>query len=150
LNVTATSPASALQRSGLTLALCFAAAIIEGIDLQSMGIAASGIAFRISSVEGSLGLGAHGQSARAVWRVPHWCAISPLRPGPYLLSDHHKGHRDGRIRGREQAGLGNGAVSCRTTVGCGSHSDAGVAKPPAIDRSSRDCGAVTDVSATVG
>ena len=44
MNVTATSPAPALQRSGLTLALCFAAAIIEGIDLQSMGIAASGIA----------------------------------------------------------------------------------------------------------
>jgi AAHS family 3-hydroxyphenylpropionic acid transporter len=31
------------QRSGLTLALCFCAAIIEGMDIQSMGIAAPGI-----------------------------------------------------------------------------------------------------------
>jgi AAHS family 3-hydroxyphenylpropionic acid transporter len=39
-----TAHASSLQRPGLTLALCFCAAIIEGIDLQSMGIAAPGIA----------------------------------------------------------------------------------------------------------
>jgi AAHS family 3-hydroxyphenylpropionic acid transporter len=44
LNHTTTADASALQRSGMTLALCFCAAIIEGIDLQSMGIAAPGIA----------------------------------------------------------------------------------------------------------
>jgi AAHS family 3-hydroxyphenylpropionic acid transporter len=44
LNLTTTAHASALQRSGLTLALCFCAAIIEGMDLQSMGIAAPGIA----------------------------------------------------------------------------------------------------------
>ena len=44
MNVTTTARASALQRSGVTLALCFCAAIIEGIDLQSMGIAAPGIA----------------------------------------------------------------------------------------------------------
>jgi AAHS family 3-hydroxyphenylpropionic acid transporter len=31
------------QRAGMTLALCFCAAIIEGMDLQSMGIAAAGI-----------------------------------------------------------------------------------------------------------
>jgi AAHS family 3-hydroxyphenylpropionic acid transporter len=44
LNVSTTAQGSALQRSGVTLALCFCAAIIEGIDLQSMGIAAPGIA----------------------------------------------------------------------------------------------------------
>jgi AAHS family 3-hydroxyphenylpropionic acid transporter len=44
LDLTTTAYASALQRSGLTLALCFCAAIIEGMDLQSMGIAAPGIA----------------------------------------------------------------------------------------------------------
>jgi MFS transporter, AAHS family, 3-hydroxyphenylpropionic acid transporter len=44
LNLTTTAHASALQRSGLTLVLCFCAAIIEGMDLQSMGIAAPGIA----------------------------------------------------------------------------------------------------------
>ena len=43
MNLTTTAHASALQRSGITLALCFCAAIIEGIDLQSMGIAAPGI-----------------------------------------------------------------------------------------------------------
>src|SRR5919201_4807459 len=31
------------QRSGVTLALCFCAAVIEGMDIQSMGIAAPGI-----------------------------------------------------------------------------------------------------------
>jgi AAHS family 3-hydroxyphenylpropionic acid transporter len=36
--------ATTAGRSALTLALCFCAAIIEGIDLQSMGIAAGGIA----------------------------------------------------------------------------------------------------------
>jgi MFS transporter, AAHS family, 3-hydroxyphenylpropionic acid transporter len=55
LNVTATSPAPALQRSGLTLALCFAAAIIEGIDLQSMGIAAAGIASEFHLSKQALG-----------------------------------------------------------------------------------------------
>jgi AAHS family 3-hydroxyphenylpropionic acid transporter len=44
LNLSSTAHASPLQRSGVTLALCFCAAIIEGIDLQSMGIAAPGIA----------------------------------------------------------------------------------------------------------
>jgi AAHS family 3-hydroxyphenylpropionic acid transporter len=44
LNDTSPAHASALQRSGVTLGLCFCAAIIEGIDLQSMGIAAPGIA----------------------------------------------------------------------------------------------------------
>jgi AAHS family 3-hydroxyphenylpropionic acid transporter len=43
LNLTTTAHAPSLQRSGVTLALCFCAAIIEGIDLQSMGIAAPGI-----------------------------------------------------------------------------------------------------------
>jgi AAHS family 3-hydroxyphenylpropionic acid transporter len=55
LNVTTTSHAPALQRSGLTLALCFAAAIIEGIDLQSMGIAASGIASEFHLSKEALG-----------------------------------------------------------------------------------------------
>src|SRR3569833_432655 len=40
LNIESTDP----RRAVLTLGLCFCAAIIEGIDLQSMGIAASGIA----------------------------------------------------------------------------------------------------------
>jgi AAHS family 3-hydroxyphenylpropionic acid transporter len=40
LNIESTDP----RRAVLTLVLCFCAAIIEGIDLQSMGIAASGIA----------------------------------------------------------------------------------------------------------
>jgi AAHS family 3-hydroxyphenylpropionic acid transporter len=44
LNVTNPPVANPLQRAGLTLALCFCAALIEGIDLQSMGIAAGGIA----------------------------------------------------------------------------------------------------------
>jgi MFS transporter, AAHS family, 3-hydroxyphenylpropionic acid transporter len=44
LNLSSTAHVSPLQRSGVTLALCFCAAIIEGIDLQSMGIAAPGIA----------------------------------------------------------------------------------------------------------
>jgi AAHS family 3-hydroxyphenylpropionic acid transporter len=44
LNLTAATHASALQRSGVTLGLCFCVAIIEGMDLQSMGIAAPGIA----------------------------------------------------------------------------------------------------------
>jgi AAHS family 3-hydroxyphenylpropionic acid transporter len=44
LNLTTAARAAALERSGLTLVLCFCAAIIEGIDLQSMGIAAPGIA----------------------------------------------------------------------------------------------------------
>jgi AAHS family 3-hydroxyphenylpropionic acid transporter len=43
LSLTSTADASSLQRSGVTLALCFCAAIIEGMDLQSMGIAAPGI-----------------------------------------------------------------------------------------------------------
>jgi len=42
LNATSTVHA-AIQRSALTLALCFCAAVIEGLDLQSMGIAAPGI-----------------------------------------------------------------------------------------------------------
>ena len=44
MSFTTTADAATLQRSGMTLALCFCAAIIEGIDLQSMGIAAPGIA----------------------------------------------------------------------------------------------------------
>ena len=44
MNLSSTAHVSPLQRSGVTLALCFCAAIIEGIDLQSMGIAAPGIA----------------------------------------------------------------------------------------------------------
>ena len=52
---TTTSPAPALQRAGLTLALCFCAAIIEGIDLQSMGIAASGIASEFHLSKEALG-----------------------------------------------------------------------------------------------
>ena len=44
MSFTSTADASMLQRSGVTLALCFCAAIIEGVDLQSMGIAAPGIA----------------------------------------------------------------------------------------------------------
>ena len=43
------------QRSGLTLALCFCAAIIEGIDLQSMGIAASAIATEFHLSKEALG-----------------------------------------------------------------------------------------------
>jgi len=43
VNLSTTTHTTSLQRSGLTLALCFCAAIIEGIDLQSMGIAAPGI-----------------------------------------------------------------------------------------------------------
>ena len=43
MNLSTTTHTTSLQRSGLTLALCFCAAIIEGIDLQSMGIAAPGI-----------------------------------------------------------------------------------------------------------
>lgn len=43
MTLSTTTHATSLQRSGLTLALCFCAAIIEGIDLQSMGIAAPGI-----------------------------------------------------------------------------------------------------------
>src|SRR5690349_17515459 len=41
------------QRAGVTLALCFCAAIIEGMDLQSMGIAAPGIGpeFHLSKAE---------------------------------------------------------------------------------------------------
>ena len=39
----------------LTLALCFCAAIIEGIDLQSMGIAASGIAAELHLSKENLG-----------------------------------------------------------------------------------------------
>jgi AAHS family 3-hydroxyphenylpropionic acid transporter len=55
LNATTTAEASALQRAGLTLALCFGAAIIEGIDLQSMGIAASGIASEFHLSKEALG-----------------------------------------------------------------------------------------------
>src|SRR5882757_3420362 len=55
LNATTTAEASALQRAGLTLALCFCAAIIEGIDLQSMGIAASGIASEFHLSKEALG-----------------------------------------------------------------------------------------------
>jgi AAHS family 3-hydroxyphenylpropionic acid transporter len=55
LNVTTTTPAATLQRSGLTLALCFCAAIIEGIDLQSMGIAAAGIAAEFHLSKEALG-----------------------------------------------------------------------------------------------
>jgi MFS transporter, AAHS family, 3-hydroxyphenylpropionic acid transporter len=44
------------RRAGLTLALCFCAAITEGIDLQSMGIAAAGIAaeFHLSKELGTV------------------------------------------------------------------------------------------------
>jgi MFS transporter, AAHS family, 3-hydroxyphenylpropionic acid transporter len=44
LSLTSTADATSLRRSGVTLALCFCAAVIEGMDLQSMGIAAPGIA----------------------------------------------------------------------------------------------------------
>jgi len=55
LNATTTTPADTLQRSGLTLVLCFCAAIIEGIDLQSMGIAAAGIAAEFHLTKEALG-----------------------------------------------------------------------------------------------
>jgi len=51
LNIESTDPRRAL----LTLALCFCAAIIEGIDLQSMGIAASGIAAEFHLAKENLG-----------------------------------------------------------------------------------------------
>jgi AAHS family 3-hydroxyphenylpropionic acid transporter len=52
LNIESTNP----RRAGLTLALCFCAAITEGIDLQSMGIAAAGIAaeFHLSKELGTV------------------------------------------------------------------------------------------------
>jgi AAHS family 3-hydroxyphenylpropionic acid transporter len=52
LNIESSSP----RRAGLTLALCFCAAITEGIDLQSMGIAAGGIAaeFHLSKELGTV------------------------------------------------------------------------------------------------
>jgi MFS transporter, AAHS family, 3-hydroxyphenylpropionic acid transporter len=43
------------RRAVLTLALCFCAALIEGIDLQSMGIAASGIAAEFHLSKENLG-----------------------------------------------------------------------------------------------
>ena len=52
MNIESTNP----RRAGLTLALCFCAAITEGIDLQSMGIAAAGIAaeFHLSNELGTV------------------------------------------------------------------------------------------------
>ena len=47
--------ATTAARSTLTLALCFGAAIIEGIDLQSMGIAAGGIAAEFHLSQKTLG-----------------------------------------------------------------------------------------------
>jgi AAHS family 3-hydroxyphenylpropionic acid transporter len=44
LSASTTIDARLLQRSGGTLALCFLTAVIEGLDLQSMGIAAPGLA----------------------------------------------------------------------------------------------------------
>ena len=55
MNATSTSRAPAVPSAGLTLALCFCAAIIEGIDLQSMGIAASGIASEFHLTREALG-----------------------------------------------------------------------------------------------
>jgi MFS transporter, AAHS family, 3-hydroxyphenylpropionic acid transporter len=55
LNATTTTHVPASQRAGLTLVLCFCAAIIEGIDLQSMGIAASGIASEFHLSKEALG-----------------------------------------------------------------------------------------------
>jgi AAHS family 3-hydroxyphenylpropionic acid transporter len=55
LNVTSTVQSATLQRSTLTLALCFCAAIIEGIDLQSMGIAAPGLASEFHLSKEALG-----------------------------------------------------------------------------------------------
>lgn len=43
MNATSTAAVTQLGRSNATLALCFCAAIIEGMDIQSMGIAAPGI-----------------------------------------------------------------------------------------------------------
>src|ERR1700732_5033853 len=50
MNVTATLDSGREQRGAATLALCFLAAVIEGFDLQSMGIAAPwlGPEFRLS------------------------------------------------------------------------------------------------------
>ena len=47
--------ATTARRSALTLALCFCAAIIEGIDLQSMGIAAGAIATEFHLSKEALG-----------------------------------------------------------------------------------------------
>ncbi|MBS0419333.1 MAG: MFS transporter [Proteobacteria bacterium] len=50
-----TTDATTARSSALTLALCFCAAIIEGIDLQSMGIAAGGIASEFHLSKEALG-----------------------------------------------------------------------------------------------
>lgn len=43
MSATATVNVQLLPRSGVTLALCLCVALIEGLDLQSMGIAAPGL-----------------------------------------------------------------------------------------------------------
>ncbi len=55
MTATSTTGAAAIHRAGITLALCFCAAVIEGMDLQSMGIAAAGIASEFHLSKEALG-----------------------------------------------------------------------------------------------
>jgi AAHS family 3-hydroxyphenylpropionic acid transporter len=98
MNVTATLDSGREQRATATLALCFLAAVIEGFDLQSMGIAAPwlGPEFGLSRQQlgtvllaSPLGLffGAFigGRMADAWGRKTAWPCSAPcswVRPGP--------------------------------------------------------------------